>query len=114
MSEDELAKRVGITLLDNSTDCDCGAHETELECVESGIGCIWRPLFESCHPPELIDGSEPICATTIAPSMAPTLALPEGDTEAPTSEPSAVGTLAEDDPWYSNMFKVQEHEASTS
>ena len=57
MSEDELAKRVGITLMDNSTDCNCGAFETEIECEDSGIGCIWHPLFESCHPPELIDGS---------------------------------------------------------
>ena len=57
MSEDELAKRVGMTLMDNSTDCNCGAFETEIECEDSGIGCIWHPLFESCHPPELIDGS---------------------------------------------------------
>ena len=46
MSEDESAKRVGMTLLDNSTDCNCGAFETEIDCAESGIGCIWRPLFE--------------------------------------------------------------------
>ena len=46
MSEDELAKRVGITLLDNSTDCNCGAYETEEGCSQSGMGCIWRSLFE--------------------------------------------------------------------
>ena len=115
MSEDELAKRVGMTLFDNSTDCNCGAHETEVECAESGIGCIWRPLFESCHPPELIDGSEPICATTIAPTMAPTLPLPEGDTESPTAdEVDDDETDSEPDPWYISMFKSREHDAATT
>jgi len=118
MSEDELAKRVGLTLLDNSTDCNCGVHETELECAESGIGCIWRPLFESCHPPELIDGGEPICTTTIAPTMAPTLPLPEGDTEIPTAD-SVVSSEEEDegvesDPWYTSMFKSREHDVATT
>jgi hypothetical protein len=48
MSEDELAKRVGMTLMDNSTDsdCNCMAYETESDCEEAGVGCIWRPLFE--------------------------------------------------------------------
>lgn len=114
MSEDELAKRVGMTLLDNSTDCNCGGFETEVECDDSGIGCIWRPLFESCHPPELIDGSEPICVTTEAPTMTPTASLPLDDTESPTSEPSIQETLAEDDPWYSSMFKSREHDGSTT
>ena len=114
MSEDELAKRVGMTLLDNSTDCNCGAYETEIDCDESGIGCIWRPLFESCHPPELIDGSEPICASTDAPTMAPTVALPFEDTESPTAAPSIKETLAEDDTWYSSLFKSGEHDASTT
>jgi len=114
MSEDELNKRVGMTLIDNSTDCNCGAYETENDCDESGIGCIWRPLFESCHPPELIDGSEPICATTDAPTMAPTATLPFDDTESPTSAPTEKVTMAEDDPWYSSMFKSREHESSTS
>jgi len=109
MSEDELAKRVGMTLLDNSTDCNCGALETEVECADSGIGCIWRPLFESCHPPELIDGGEPICATTEAPTMAPTLPLPFDDSESPTSSPTVQDTLAVDDPWYSSVFKSREH-----
>jgi len=120
MSEDELAKRVGMTLLDNSTDidCNCGALETEVECNESGIGCIWRPLFESCHPPELIDGSEPICVTTEAPTMAPTVTLPEGDdTESPTSsdiDESEEVPQHETDPWYTSMFKSREHDASTT
>jgi len=118
MSEDELAKRVGLTLLDNSTDCNCGVHETELECAESGIGCMWRPLFESCHPPELIDGGEPICSSTEAPTMAPTLPLPESDTESPTAD-SVISSEEEDevvesDPWYTSMFKSREHDASTT
>ena len=114
MSEDELAKRVGMTLLDNSTDCNCGAFETEVDCEDSGIGCIWRPLFESCHPPELLDGSEPICATTEAPTMTPTQALPLEDTESPTSAPSSQETLPDPDPWYTSMFKTREHDAGTT
>jgi len=125
MSEDELAKRVGMTLMDNSTDCNCGAFETELECEDSGIGCIWRPLFESCHPPELIDGNEPICSTTEAPTMAPTLSLPADDS---TDSPTVASLDANDDnsqkdedsappgpdPWYTNMFKSREHDAATT
>lgn len=114
MSEDELAKRVGMTLLDNSTDvdCNCMAFETETDCEESGFGCIWRPLFESCHPPELIDGNEPICASTVAPTMAPTVSM-EGlidETESPTIAPSE--PLGESDPWYVSMFKSREHDAT--
>ena len=120
MSEDELAKRVGMTLMDNSTDCNCGALETELECEDSGIGCIWRPLFESCHPPELVDGGSPICATTEAPTMAPTVTLPDIDTESPTSSPSNIEQVVDSNPaeeadlWYTSMFKSREHEAYTS
>ena len=117
MSEDELAKRVGITLMDNSTDCNCGAFETEIECEDSGIGCIWRPLFESCHPPELIDGSEPICSTTEAPTMSPTISLPDelDDTQSPTTSPSAQDVRAsEPDPWYTSIFKSREHDAATT
>ena len=121
MSEDELAKRVGMTLLDNSTDCNCKAFETEVDCIESGIGCSWRPLFESCHPPELIDGGEPICSsTTEAPTMSPTVSLQFDDTESPTSGSasssvtSAVGLTDESDPWYISMFKSREHDTSTS
>ena len=46
--------------------------------------------------------------------MSPTLPLPLDDTEAPTSSPSTQGTLAEDDPWYSSLFKSREHEGSTT
>jgi hypothetical protein len=52
MSEDELARRLGMTLLSNTTECSCDRFETETECLESGLGCQWRALFESCHPPE--------------------------------------------------------------
>lgn len=120
MSEEELAKRVGMTLLDNSTDCNCKAYETEVDCVESGIGCSWRPLFESCHPPELIDGGEPICSTTEAPTMSPTVSLELDDTDSPTadsgssSSSSAIGLTDISDPWYISMFKSREHDAFTS
>jgi hypothetical protein len=117
MSADELAKRVGMTLMDNTTECNCGAYETEVECYESGIGCLWRPLFESCHPPELIDGSEPICPSTEAPTMAPTIFL-EDETESPSPDvvppPTDEDTVPETDPWYISMFKSREHDAYTS
>jgi hypothetical protein len=117
MSADELAKRVGMTLMDNTTECNCGAYETELECNESGIGCLWRPLFESCHPPELIDGGVPICPSTEAPTMSPTIFL-EDETESPSTDvvapPVDADTLPESDPWYISMFKSREHDAYTS
>lgn len=67
---------------------------------------------QSCHPPELIDGSEPICTTTEAPTMAPTQSLPLDDTDAPTSSPSAMKETqaTEKDAWYTSMFKSREHE----
>eukprot|EP00986_Skeletonema_menzelii_P002113 scaffold583_cov154-Skeletonema_menzelii.AAC.6 len=52
MSEDELARRLGMTLMSNTTECSCDRFETETECLDSGLGCQWRALFESCHPPE--------------------------------------------------------------
>ena len=126
MSADELVKRVGMTMLNNSTDdCNCGAFETEVDCEESAVGCQWRPLFESCHPPELIDGNEPICSTTEAPTMAPTLSLPADDsTDSPTadsfdanddnSQKEEDSAPPEPDPWYTNMFKSREHDAATT
>mmetsp|Transcript_13438 Transcript_13438/g.25603 ORF Transcript_13438/g.25603 Transcript_13438/m.25603 type:complete len:205 (-) Transcript_13438:91-705(-) len=114
MSEDELAKRIGMTLLDNSTDCNCMEFETETDCEDSGIGCIWRPLFESCHPPELIDGSAPICPTTEAPTSAPTVSM-DGifdETDSPTSSP--VEPEPEKDPWYVSVFKSRESEKDRS
>eukprot|EP00956_Cyclotella_meneghiniana_P024967 scaffold51128_cov78-Cyclotella_meneghiniana.AAC.7 len=114
LSEDELVKRVGMTLIDNSTDvdCNCMVYETEADCDDSGLGCVWRPLFEtahhSCHPPELIDGGDPICASTDAPTMSPTIAF---NTSAPTTSSP---TLSKTNPWYIDMFKSREHESSTS
>ena len=121
MSEDELAKRVGMTLLDNSTDCNCAAFESETECEGSGLGCVWRDLFESCHPPEMIDGGEPICVTTEAPTMSPTISL-EGmfdATESPTTSAESTSEeeeilTDEDDPWFVSMFKSREHESATN
>lgn len=62
----------------------------------------------SCHPPELIDGNDPICASTEAPTMSPTV---EFITDAPsTSSP----TSKKDSPWYIDMFKSREHETASS
>jgi len=122
MSEDELAKRVGMTLLDNSTDCNCAAFESESDCEGSGLGCVWRDLFESCHPPEMIDGGEPICVTTEAPTMSPTVSL-EGvfdATESPTTSAESTSEeeeeilTDEEDPWFVSMFKSREHESATN
>mmetsp|Transcript_5057 Transcript_5057/g.8330 ORF Transcript_5057/g.8330 Transcript_5057/m.8330 type:complete len:145 (+) Transcript_5057:1-435(+) len=52
MSEDELVRRLGMTLMSNTTECSCDRFETETDCLDSGLGCQWRALFESCHPPE--------------------------------------------------------------
>jgi len=86
MSEDELARRLGMTLLSNTTECSCDRFETEVECLSSGLGCQWRPLFESCHPPEMIDDGVPICSTTDPPTMSPTLSINDqlSETAAPT------------------------------
>lgn len=89
------------------TDCNCKAFETEEECESSGLGCIWRPLFDSCRPPELIDGGVPICETTVVPTMAPTQHDPLDDTPAPTESPT---NPPHTDPWYASLFKTKEHE----
>ena len=46
---DHYCDGVGMTLIDNSTDtdCNCMAYETEADCDDSGLGCVWRPLFET-------------------------------------------------------------------
>ena len=75
MSQDELARRLGMTLLSNTTECSCDRFETEEECLASGLGCQWRPLFESCHPPEMIDDGLPICETTEPPTMSPSISI---------------------------------------
>ncbi len=89
MSEEELARRLGWSLMSNVTECSCDRFETEEDCFGSGLGCEWRPLFESCHPPEMIDDGVPICSTTDAPTMSPTLSIVEYlmQTESPTIEP---------------------------
>jgi hypothetical protein len=89
------------------SDCNCKAFETQEECENSGLGCIWRPLFESCRPPELIDGGTPICASSEAPTMAPTAHDPDDETEAPTDSPTEAPQA---DPWYASLFKAREHD----
>ncbi len=113
MSEEELAKRVSGMGMDNITDCNCFAFETEATCEGSPLGCIWRPLFESCHPPEMIDGGTPICPQTESPTFSPTISVDESleETESPTLSPS-VAPL-DTDPWYSALFKSSEHETSS-
>ena len=94
-------------MLFRSSDCNCKAFETEDECDNSGLGCIWRPLFDSCRPPELVDGGVPICAASEAPTMAPTTHDPLDDTPAPTDAPT---TPPHSDPWYASLFKTREHD----
>lgn len=126
MSEDELARRLGMTLMSNQTDCSCDRFETEEECAGSGLGCQWRPLFESCHPPEMIDDGIPICSTTEPPTMSPTISIDRQlrETGAPThsgspstesertTESSEESSDSKPDPsWIASMFKTHEHEA---
>jgi hypothetical protein len=42
MSEDELVRRMGMTMLSNQTECSCDRFDTEEDCVGSGLGCEWR------------------------------------------------------------------------
>ena len=49
--------------------------------------------------------------------MAPTLPLPESDTESPTADSvisSEEDEVVESDPWYTSMFKSREHDAATT
>ncbi len=63
-----------------------GFFETKEECLGSGLGCQWRPLFESCHPPKMINDGLPICETTKPPTMSPSISIERTlqETEAPT------------------------------
>ena len=117
MSEDELARRLGMTLLSNTTECSCDRFQTESECLGSGLGCQWRSLFESCHPPEMIDDGVPICATTEAPTMSPTVSIDDAlqGTEAPTISGSELGVVDGNEAngtWnvLNYLFKSREHE----
>jgi hypothetical protein len=111
MSEDELARRLGMTLLSNITDCSCDRFDTQEECLDSGLGCQWRPLFESCHPPEMIDDGVPICETTEAPTMSPTLSIDRLllETESPTSRVESSLTIEEGS---SNVVDTQKSSTS--
>ena len=42
MSEDELVRRMGMTMLSNQTECSCDRFDTEEDCMGSGLGCQWR------------------------------------------------------------------------
>ena len=123
MSEEELARRLGFTLMSNTTECSCDRFESEEECVGSGIGCVWRALFESCHPPEMIDDGVPICETTDAPTMSPTVSIDSflREIESPTVESatSASGESINDavkdatvdaQSIIETLFKSREHE----
>jgi len=106
MSSEELAKRNGVTAFDNSTDCDCKAFETQSICENSPLGCVWRPLFESCRPPEMIDDGTPICPQSDAPTMSPTVFYEFEDTMNPTATPTR--SANEPDPWYASLFRARE------
>lgn len=113
MSEEELARQTGdsgMMGMDNNTDCNCFAFETQDACGGSPLGCIWRPLFESCHPPEMIDGGAPICPETTAPTFSPTQALELPDTTEPTVSPTHTPTAT---PGRKGLFRylyIREHE----
>mmetsp|Transcript_22714 Transcript_22714/g.40478 ORF Transcript_22714/g.40478 Transcript_22714/m.40478 type:complete len:366 (-) Transcript_22714:288-1385(-) len=125
MSEEELARRVGMTLLSNTTECSCDRYETEEDCLGSGLGCQWRPLFESCHPPEMIDDGIPVCSSTDPPTMSPTISIdtmmqetesPTVDSDASSKPEVAKGSDAGADPGnlLTSMFKTREHEIDTN
>jgi len=106
---EELALKTALSN-DNQTDCNCKAFETKESCEGSGIGCLWRERFESCHPPEMFDDGTPICPVTDAPTMAPTTYI-EFDleqTDAPTITPTRAPVVP--DPWFAALFKNREHE----
>jgi hypothetical protein len=105
MTEEELEMRQLRNL--TNADCNCKAFETQDVCESSGLGCIWRPLFDSCRPPEMIDGGVPICPSTQAPTMAPTIHDPMDETASPTAESVRSKRSG---PWYSSVFKTKEHE----
>lgn len=111
LSENDMGMRTRL-LGSNTTDCDCSAFETQEDCEGSALRCQWRPLFDSCHPPEMIDDGTPICPQTDAPTFAPTVSLEGVDTMVPTTSPTKAPTepLRRLDPWYASMFKTREHE----
>lgn len=113
LSEEDSGMRSRL-LGSNSTDCDCAEFEIQSECEESPLGCQWRPLFDSCHPPEMIDDGTPICPSTEAPTMAPTVSLEGLDTMVPTISPTKAPTeaLEETDPWFADHFKARESETA--
>merc|ERR1711862_158177 len=93
------------------TDCNCFAYQSEEDCNNSGYGCQWRPLFDSCHPPELLDDATPICPE----SEAPTLPLDGSDKDSiePTSSPTKLPT-AEEESWFDKLFYTRESQSSNN
>ena len=112
MSEEELARQTGdagMMGMDNNTDCNCFAFETQADCEGSPLGCIWRTLFESCHPPEMMPDASPICPETTAPTFSPTEAIEMPDTAEPTKNPTNAPTTTPG----GNLFRylyIKEHE----
>ena len=116
MSEEELARMSGdsgMMGMDNNTDCNCFAFETQDACDGSPLGCIWRPLFESCHPPEMMEGASPICPETTAPTFSPTEALDLPDTEEPTATPTTTPTTSPGGKLFRYLY-IREHEDAMS
>lgn len=113
MSEEELARKSdsGMMGMDNATDCNCFAFETQSSCEGSVLGCIWRSKFESCHPPEKLDDASPICPETSSPTISPTQSGYLMETESPTLAPShAPATNTTGDPLIASYFRIREHE----
>lgn len=114
MSEEELARQTGdsgMMGMDNNTDCNCFAFESEEQCSGSPLGCIWRPLFESCHPPEMIDDGTPICPETTSPTFSPTEALELVDTIEPTATPTHSPTSTPGGSLFRYLY-IKEHEVA--
>ena len=62
----------------------------------------------------MIDDGTPICPSTEAPTMAPTVSLEGLDTMVPTISPTKAPTeaLEETDPWFADHFKARESETA--
>ncbi len=111
MTEDQYAEAVAEGRLLNETNCNCAQFESEAACISAQFECIWRPLFDTCHPPGILDDTEPACLVTESPTFAPTPDLGFANL-LNTPAPTPAVTTAPVDPWYANLFKTREHEVT--
>jgi len=114
LTADDLAMLEASGELFNQTDCNCAQFESEDLCTTAPFDCEWRPLFDTCHPYGILDGSEPSCPSTDAPTMAPTPDLGFGDMGDDALSPEPKMTSGEDTSFLTSFFKVREHVVLTS